>query len=467
MIEAKMYINGIFLNSDNTYKIISPEEKQLGIATSSSEKQINLAFKSARESQKKWESLSINKKEAFLLNLASELDKQADYLANIMVDEIGKNITDSKNEIFRSSKLIRDILKEYPKMNKEKIKLKNSNKEVVIYRKALGVVLAITPFNYPVNILIAKIIPALITGNSIVLKPATNGSLISFAITKIIHKIGIPAGVFNLILGKGKDIGKFLYSNKEVNAITFTGGVRVGKEISSCASMSIQVLELGGKDVSIIRKDADLELAAKQIVKGALSFSGQRCTAIKRVFVFKENKKELIEKVISLVLKLKVGSARFNNDITPVITKKSGDYIMSLVDDALDKGANSLLTIKREQNLIHPILLDNVKWNMKIAWEEQFGPVIPFIEVSSDEEAILMANKSEYGLQSSIFTKDIKKAVLMAHKLEVGSLNINSSSQRGPDILPFTGVKNSGLNIQGIKYSLETMTRTFNIVNNI
>ena len=466
MKKIKAYINGKWIAGDINYPIYSPEGHEAGTAPALNKEDIDLAFESARSAQREWEAKTIDERVQFMLAFADKLDERADEMAHIMVDEIAKSFNDAKTEVVRTSKLVRDVVAEYLRIYQEEVTFPKLNKDVTIFRKALGVVLAISPFNYPINLSVAKIAPALVSGNTVVFKGATNGTLVGSVLAEIFDELKLPKGVFNFVTGRGREIGSSLYTNKNINAISFTGGERVGKEISDHASMAIQILELGGKDVGIVRADADLDLTASQIVKGGFSYSGQRCTAIKRVFVHSEVKNALLSKVVHQVNRLTVGKAADNNFITHVINKSSADYIMDLVNDAIDKGAKPLTEIKREGNLIWPIVLDKVTPDMRIAWEEQFGPVVPFIEVDSDDLAVELANKSDYGLQSSIFTKDIEKAVEMAHKMEVGSLNINGSSQRGPDTLPFTGVKNSGLNIQGIKYSLETMTRTFNIVVN-
>lgn len=227
------------------------------------------------------------------------------------------------------------------------------------------------------------------------------------------------------------------------------------------------VMELGGKDPAIICEDANLELAAKQIVSGAYSYSGQRCTAIKRVLVHRSVADELVSLIQSEVEKLSVGSPEDNATIVPLIDEQSADFVQGLIDDALEKGATLVLGNKREENLIYPTLLDHVTKEMRIAWEEPFGPVLPIIRVNSQEEAIEIANASEYGLQASVFTQNLDKALTIARKLETGSIQINGRTERGPDHLPFIGIKKSGLGIQGVRRSIESMTREKVIILNI
>ena len=230
--------------------------------------------------------------------------------------------------------------------------------------------------------------------------------------------------------------------------------------IASITSMVPLLMELGGKDAAIVLEDADLDLAASNIVAGAYSYSGQRCTAVKRILVIDKVADELAEKIKKNVLELKVGNPTDEGvTITPLIDDKSADFVWELIDDAREKGAHLLAGGKREGNVIYPTLFDFVTEDMRLAWEEPFGPVLPIIRVKDKEEAIKIANESEYGLQASVFTKNIDEAFYIANKLEVGTVQINNKPERGPDHFPFSGVKASGIGTQGIKYSIEAMSR--------
>ncbi len=295
-------------------------------------------------------------------------------------------------------------------------------------------------------------------------KPPTQGSISGLLLAQAFAEAGLPAGVFNTITGRGSEIGDYIIEHKEVNYINFTGSTPIGERIGKLAGMRPIMLELGGKDAAVVLEDADLEHAAKQIVGGAYSYSGQRCTAIKRVIVMESVADKLAALIKAEVEKLTVGDPFDNADITPVIDHASADFIWGLIEDAQEKGASALTEIKREANLIWPALFDHVTLDMKLAWEEPFGPVLPIIRVTSVEEAIQICNQSEFGLQSSVFTNDFPKAFEIAEKLEVGTVHINNKTQRGPDNFPFLGVKGSGAGVQGIRYSIEAMTQVKSIV---
>lgn len=416
--------------------------------------------------------MSIYDRAHYLHAWADELLKMKEELATIMMKEVGKAYQDAIKEVERTADLIHYTVEEAihlsgESLNGEHFPGGSRSKLAVIERVPLGVVLAISPFNYPVNLAAAKLAPALITGNTVIFKPATQGSISGTKMIEALAKTNLPAGVLNLVTGKGSVIGDYLIEHDDIALVTFTGGTSTGERIAQKAKMIPLVMELGGKDPAIICEDANLELAAKQIVSGAYSYSGQRCTAIKRVLVHRSVADELVSLIQSEVEKLSVGSPEDNATIVPLIDEQSADFVQGLIDDALEKGATLVLGNKREENLIYPTLLDHVTKEMRIAWEEPFGPVLPIIRVDSQEEAIEIANASEYGLQASVFTQNLDKALTITRKLETGSIQINGRTERGPDHLPFIGIKKSGLGIQGVRRSIESMTREKVIILNI
>ena len=303
------------------------------------------------------------------------------------------------------------------------------------------------------------IAPALIAGDVVAFKPPTQGSISGLLLVEAFVEAGIPAGVLNSITGRGSVIGDYIVEHKAVDFINFTGSTPVGENIGRLAAMRPIMLELGGKDAAIVLEDADLDLTAKNIVAGAFDYSGQRCTAIKRVLVMDSVADELVEKVTALVGNITVGMPEESASVTPLIDTKAADFVQGLIDDAVEQGATAKTELKREGNLIYPAVFDHVTTDMRLAWEEPFGPVLPFIRVSSVEEAIKISNESEFGLQGAVFTQDYPRAFAIAEQLEVGTVHINNKTQRGTDNFPFLGVKGSGAGTQGVKYSIEAMTR--------
>ncbi|WP_415748149.1 NADP-dependent glyceraldehyde-3-phosphate dehydrogenase [Streptococcus mitis] len=461
MTRYQNLVNGKWKSAEKEITIYSPiNQEELGTVPAMTQAEVDEAMKAARAALPAWRALSAVERAAYLHKTAAILERDKEEIGTILAKEVAKGIKAAIGEVVRTADLIRYAAEEGLRITGQAMEgggfeAASKNKLAVVRREPVGVVLAIAPFNYPVNLSASKIAPALIAGNVVMFKPPTQGSISGLLLAKAFEEAGIPAGVFNTITGRGSEIGDYIIEHKEVNFINFTGSTPIGERIGRLAGMRPIMLELGGKDAALVLEDADLEHAAKQIVAGAFSYSGQRCTAIKRVIVLESVADTLATLLQAEVAKLTVGDP-FDN--------ASADFIWGLIEDAQEKGAQALTQIKREGNLLWPVLFDQVTKDMKVAWEEPFGPVLPIISVANVEEAIVFANESEFGLQSSVFTNDFKKAFEIAEKLEVGTVHINNKTQRGPDNFPFLGVKGSGAGVQGIKYSIEAMTNVKSIV---
>lgn len=470
MTRYQNLVNGKWKSSEQEITIYSPiNQEELGTVPAMTQTEADEAMQAARAALPAWRALSAIERAAYLHKTAAILERDKEKIGTILAKEVAKGIKAAIGEVVRTADLIRYAAEEGLRITGQAMEgggfeAASKNKLAVVRREPVGIVLAIAPFNYPVNLSASKIAPALIAGNVVMFKPPTQGSISGLLLAKAFEEAGIPAGVFNTITGRGSEIGDYIIEHKEVNFINFTGSTPIGERIGRLAGMRPIMLELGGKDAALVLEDADLEHAAKQIVAGAFSYSGQRCTAIKRVIVLESVADKLATLLQKEVSKLTVGDPFDNADITPVIDNASADFIWGLIEDAQEKEAQALTPIKREGNLLWPVLFDQVTKDMKVAWEEPFGPVLPIIRVASVEEAIAFANESEFGLQSSVFTNDFKKAFEIAEKLEVGTVHINNKTQRGTDNFPFLGVKGSGARVQGIKYSIEAMTNVKSIV---
>ncbi len=466
-LSSKFYINGEWKESQSgqTIDISSPYlHEVIGKVQAITKKEVDEAIRFAHEAQKEWAETSLQKRAAYLYKWADELVNMQEEIAEIIMLEVGKGRKDAQKEVVRTADFIRYTIEEALHMHGESMRGDSfpggaASKVAITQRVPLGVVLAVAPFNYPVNLAAAKVAPALMAGNAVIFKPATQGSLSGAKMVEALDKAGLPKGLITLVTGRGSEIGDYLVEHEGINMISFTGGTNTGVHLAKKAKMIPLVLELGGKDPGIVCEDADLHEAAAQIISGAFSYSGQRCTAIKRVLVHENVADELVAMLKVEVEKLSVGSPEHDCTIVPLIDDASADFVQGLIDDAVQKGATVVTGNKRERNLIYPTLLDYVTGNMDVAWEEPFGPVLPIIRIKSDEEAVQIANKSEFGLQASVFTKDINRAFAIANKIDTGSVQINGRTERGPDHFPFIGVKQSGLGAQGIRKSLESMTR--------
>lgn len=428
----------------------------------------------AREAQKSWEGTLINERVEILLKAAQILKEQAKYLADLLVWEIGKPRKEAQDEVLRTVDLINYYAEEGRRITGETLSSDaypgyKKVKLAIAERVPLGVVLAIPPFNYPINEGAPKICAALVTGNTVILKPSTQGAVSSLHLAYIFQKAGLPAGVLNVVTGPGEEIGNFLVSHEQINAVNLTGSYQTAKNVAKLAGVKKLIFGLSGKDASIILKDANLELAASEVALGCFSYAGQRCTGIKRVLIEEAAAPEFTWRLQDTVKKKFILGDPRKEEVTlgPMINDQTASYVQELIDDALLKGAKIFHGGKRESRYLEATILIKVTPDMRVAWEEPFGPVLPILEVKDWKEAVELANQSEYGLQTSVFTQDIDKAFAIARELDVGTVQINGKDARGPDHFPFLGVKHSGLGmVQGAKYLLSEMTRIKTIVVN-
>lgn len=462
------------MQNEQLITITSPlNDSILGNVRAMSKSDIDEAIQKSKKVFDTWKAVPLNERCEILYKAANILVTRMEELTDLLIKEVGKDRKSAKSEIIRTADFIRFTIETAKNIHGESINGDSfagyySNKFALVEREPIGVVLAISPFNYPINLAASKIAPALVAGNTVIFKPATMGSLCGVRLAEIFVEAGVPSDAIQVVTGKGSEIGDYLITHKGINFINFTGSTGVGKSIASKVQMVPLLMELGGKDAAIVLPDANLEITAKNIVSGAFSYSGQRCTAVKRVLVLEEIADQLVERILKQMKLLTVGNPLNGDaDIVPLINAKAADFVSELIDDALEKGATLRCGGEREGNLIYPTLFDHVTTEMRVAWEEPFGPVLPIIRVKSVDEAIEIANKSEYGLQSSVFTENINNAFNVARKLEVGMVQVNNKTERGPDHFPFMGVKNSGIGVQGIRYSIEAMTRIKGIVVNL
>ncbi|CAD7704305.1 unnamed protein product [Ostreobium quekettii] len=472
----KFYLDGAWRESSSGKQVSISNPTTQGVAfrvQACTPAEVDLMFEAAKAAQKPWARTPLWKRAQALHAAARLMREHPQPIADALVAEVAKPRKDSMAEVIRSADLIDYTAEEGVRyLGEGKLLTSDSfpgnerNKLCLESRVPLGVVLCIPPFNYPVNLAVSKIAPALMAGNAVVIKPPTQGSVAAIHMIQCFHRAGLPPGVINLATGRGSEIGDYLTTHSSAGCISFTGG-DTGIAICKKASMVPLQMELGGKDVCIVCADADIALAARSIVKGAFSYSGQRCTAVKIVLVENAVAEELVDQVLEGVRQLTVGSPEDDASITPVISKSSADFIESLVHDARAKGARLRMDYRREGNLIWPLVVDDVTEGMRLAWEEPFGPVLPVMRVEGVEQAVAHCNASELALQGCVFTRDVERAVRISDAMETGSVQINAAPARGPDHFPFQGFRASGIGSQGIRNSLQMMTKVKSTVINL
>ena len=333
-------------------------------------------------------------------------------------------------------------------------------KFALVIHEPLGVIACVSPFNYPLFSVVAKVIPALVIGNAAVVKPASDDPIVSLLFGRVLQEAGVPPGSVNVITGSGREVGEPLVNHDHVGMITLTGSTEVGKRIARLVGMKKMHLELGGKGAAIVAADADLQLAAKKVLEGSLKYSGQRCDAISRVFVEEGAADRFVELLVKESESWKVGDPRDEQcNMGPLINPEAAERVQGLVDDAVSKGAKLLRGGKHWRSYFDLTLLDSVPPEARIATEETFGPVVTVMRVKSVQEAIERTNESRYGLDSCVFTNSLYTAWRVAKALEEGSVSINDAPSHGVGYFPFGGNKDSGLGREGVGYSIDEMTR--------
>ncbi|MCL8211476.1 NADP-dependent glyceraldehyde-3-phosphate dehydrogenase [Mesoplasma sp. JKS002658] len=470
MYKFDAMINNEFVSGANRVEILNPTTlESAGSVAGLEEKDIDQAYQAARKAQQPWADLPLMKRIEVLKKWNALIQEKREEIAKIMVSEVAKGYKASLSEVDRTVEYFDYTLEEAKRLEPSVFTGRGmgvNNKYALYDRVPKGVGLAISPFNYPLNLSMSKIAPDLVMGNTVVFKPATAGSLTGSYLGKLAVEAGLPKGIFNVVTGRGSVIGDIITQNQELDFISFTGSVKVGHHILEIAKTKDVILELGGKDPALVLDANNLEFVAEEIISGGLSYSGQRCTAIKRVLTTNAIADQLVPLLKEKISKLSVGKPEDDAFITPVIDEKTADYVQGLIDDAQSDGATIVFGNSREKNLMQPTLVDRVDVKSRLAWEEPFGPVLPVIRNDNVEELIKLANQSNFGLQASVFTTDLDLAISVARKIEAGTVNINGKSQRGPDSFPFLGIKDSGYGVQGIHETLLSCTRYRGIVIN-
>jgi len=399
-----------------------------------------------------------------ILEAASRLiAKYEDYLVSILVSEAGKPLVHAKAEVNAAMERMRLTLEEARKIYGEYIPgdwVKDTkNKFAIVLREPVGIVAAITPFNYPLFSPVAKIAPALVSGNSVVHKPASDTPVTGLFLAKILQAAGLPDGVLNVVTGPGGEVGDVFVSDPRVKAVSFTGSTEIGSKIPAKAGLKKLHLELGGKAAAIVLKDADLDLAAEKITLGVVKNSGQRCDAISRALVVKEVADELVGKLEERFRNIRFGYPWEEGvQVGPLINEKALNHVASLVEDAVSKRALLLVGGKNHGLIYEPTLLDHVPLEARIAWEETFGPVLPVIRVRDEYEAVEVSNRSNLGLDSAVFTNSLYSMWRIAKTLQVGTVSVNDAPAHGVGNFPFGGVKDSGIGREGLGYSIDELT---------
>jgi succinate-semialdehyde dehydrogenase/glutarate-semialdehyde dehydrogenase/succinyl-CoA reductase len=433
-------------------------EEVIGEFEISDKKTVSKAVKNAIKASKKWEKTDISEKEDIIRKFSDILRKKKNEVAELISREMGKPIIESEGEIEGSFTNIDWFISNTGKiLQDEEVKLDVENSTAKVRFEPVGVVGLITPWNFPIDTPLWKIIPALLTGNTVVFKPSELSTFCGLRIGELLKEAGIPENVFNTITGDGTT-GRYLVASK-VNMISFTGSSKAGKDVLSRAGKGLKktVLELGGSDPFIAFEDAIFEQAVNAAVYGRFLNCGQVCTAAKRIFVEKKIYDSFLDSFVEKVRKLKVGNPLDRStEIGPIVSKKQLESLERQVKDAIDRGAKVLCggkRLNRKGYFYEPTVLTNIKKNMLALNEEVFGPVASVLSFKSIKEAIRSANNTEYGLGASVWTQSNKTAEEMIKSIESGMIWINDFGTPYPQC-PQGGIKESGIGRELSKYGV-------------
>lgn len=465
----KMLINGKGIDKEDKIDVINPFNNQIvGKVPLGDAKDAKDAIHAADKAKKSIEKMSSRKLSRILYDIHQELKEKHQEISKLITLETGKPIRDSKVEMDRSLQTLLMAAEESKRIHGETVPMDAAiaGKSVFGFtiKIPLGVVAAITPFNYPVNLAIHKIAPALAAKNTVVFKPSSKAPLAALKMAEIMDG-HLPPGVVNVITGGGSVLGDEIVTSDLVNKISFTGSVPTGLSIARKAGMKKLTLELGGNDPLLVMDDADLDVAVAGAVGGSYLNAGQVCIAVKRIIVHEKVADEFINQLVSHTRKVKVGDPMDPETVMgPLIDENAAINVEQAVNKAIEDGAQLLCGGNRDGAFFDPTVLDHVEQDMELVQKETFGPVSPVIRVKDLDEAIEVANSTPYGLQAGIFTSSIENAKRAVREIESGSVLINKQSTFRTDNMPFGGFKMSGMGKEGVKYAVEDMTRSKMVV---
>ncbi len=460
----KMLLNGQWVDRDKKIDVIDPfDNSVIDTVPAGNDKDVELALSSAVQGFQITKRMTVYDRAQILYKAAGLISERLEEFATIIAREGSKTINEARKEASRCVNTITCSAEEAKRILGETIPWDSfpggEKRKGFYYRFPIGVVLAITPFNDPLNLVAHKLGPAIAAGNSVILKPATVTPLSAIKLVEVLLEAGLPENAIQVITGYGSKIGDPLVSDERVRMISFTGGVEAGKHIASKAGIKKIGMELGSDSPVIVWKDADMQLAVESCVSGSFWAAGQNCIGVQRLLVHKEIYDEFKTKFVELTKTYKIGDKlKEDTMMGPMITENEAKRIEQWVNDAVAGGAKLLTGGKRDGAMYDPTVLENVPADAKVHYEEVFAPTVNLYQVDDLDKAIAQANALPYGLLAGIFTRDLETAFKAAYELDCGGVMINDSTDYRLDSMPFGGVKYSGLGREGLKFSLQEMT---------
>jgi succinyl-CoA reductase len=455
--------------------VIDPSTgRVLGQAPVATVEDARAAVESAAEHEERWGSTPGHERARILRAAADRLAADRETLARLIASEVGKPVGDARTEVDRAVGVFRFAAEEIRQLGGESYPADayerpagNEHRFLFTVREPIGVVVAIGPFNFPLNLLSHKVAPALAAGNPVVVKPTSAAPFTALRLADHLTAAGIPPGVLNLVVGPGDPVGDALVEHPRTRLVSFTGSTAVGQRIAERAGRHATrvILEMGGLDPLVVLADAPLDVAVAATLRGTFGYAGQVCTASKRLLVEEPIADAFARALAARAGALKVGPALDEStEVGPLIDAGAVDRMERLVADARARSATVLAGGTRPPmaagNYFSPTVLDRVPEDARVLHEEPFGPIAPIVRFSSPDEAVRIANATPYGLQAAVYTNDLARGLSLARRIRAGGVHLNDPTNLRWDALPFGGVRESGLGREGLRYAMHEMTET-------
>jgi len=458
-----LFIDGAWTRGTATFPVIDKfSGGVVGTAERASKEQVDRAVAAARRS---FQTVQLEPYDRYriLMKAAQLIEERRDALVDTIVAEAGFPVTDASNEVSRSAQTFIVSAEEGKRLSGEMVPIESApghaHRMAYTIRVPRGVVCGITSFNSPLNIVAHKVAPAIASGNTVVIKPADVTPLSAMRLVDLLLEAGCPPGHINLIHGPGPELGPWLVENPDIRFFTFTGGTSVGLWLRERVGLRPIALELGSISPTIVCDDADLDRAAARCTASGFRRAGQMCTSTQRLFVHADVVEPFTERLVQAVRALKVGDPHDPaTDVGPMISEREAARAESWVREAVAGSARLVEGGRRDGALMYPTILADVHRSMRVMCEEIFAPVLSIVPFTSFDEALEAANATPFGLAAGLFTRDLTRALTAARRIHVGVVHLNEASSSRADLIPFAGVKQSGVGREGPKYAMHEMT---------
>jgi acyl-CoA reductase-like NAD-dependent aldehyde dehydrogenase len=463
-MEYKLLIDGEWVNGGPGLEVKNKYNGQtIGVVPVARREDMEAAVSAAERAKDRLADMPAYKRADILQRTAALIRAGAEDLARTIAAEAGKAIKLARLEVDRAQNTFTFAAEEAKRLHGETLPLDAVPAGEGYFgfwtRRPVGVIAAISPFNFPLNLVAHKVAPAIASGNALVLKPASTTPLTAVKLCKMLQEAGLPAGAVNLLVGSGATVGEWLVTDPRVDKITFTGSREIGRHILSVAGIKKVTLELGNASPVIVAPDADLDFVAKRCAAGAFHYSGQVCISVQRIYSQKQIYEPFAEKFVESSQALVVGDPLDERvDVGPMIDSREADRIEGWVQEAQAGGAEILTGGRREGAVYYPTVLTGVDARMKVVAEEAFAPVASVIACEDFEDALRQANDSKFGLQVGVFTKDIDRVFKAVKRLDFGGVIINDTPAFRADHMPYGGNRQSGVGREGVRFAMEEMT---------